>query len=159
MDPVTLFWTAFLAFLPVSELRGALPFAISRGMPPLWAYVYTVGLNALVAPACWIFLSTFHKLFLRMGWYRTFFDKFVEKARKKVHSGVERWGWLGIAAFVAIPLPITGAWTGTLGAWVLGLGKRKTMAAVILGVAIAGGIVLVVVVLGLQALDLFVKRV
>jgi len=159
MDPATLFWTAFLAFLPISELRGALPFAISRGMSPLWAYVYTVGLNALVAPACWIFLSTFHKLFLRMDWYRIFFDRFVEKARIKVHAGVERWGWLGITAFVAIPLPITGAWTGTLGAWVLGMGKRKTMAAVMLGVAVAGGIVLAVVVLGLQALDLFVKRI
>ena len=66
MDAVTLFWTAFLAFLPISELRGAIPFAIARGMDWRWAFLYAVALNALVAPACWLFLSTFHKLFLRM---------------------------------------------------------------------------------------------
>ncbi|MFA6507508.1 MAG: small multi-drug export protein [Treponemataceae bacterium] len=159
MDAVTLFWTAFLAFLPISELRGAIPFAIARGMDWRWAYVYSVGLNALVAPACWIFLSTFHKLFLKMDWYRSFFDHFVERARGKVHQQVEKWGWLGIAVFVAIPLPVTGAWTGTLGSWILGLSKRKTMLAVILGVAGAGVIVTAVVVLGVKALDLFVKRV
>jgi uncharacterized membrane protein len=72
---------------------------------------------------------------------------------------VEKWGWLGIALFVAIPLPITGAWTGTLGAWVLGVSKRRTMAAVILGVFIAGAIVSAVVILGIEALNLFVKKV
>ncbi|HCM25480.1 MAG TPA: ligand-binding protein SH3 [Treponema sp.] len=159
MDATTLLWTAFFSFLPISELRGAIPFAIARGMDWRWAYLYSVGLNALVAPACWIFLSTFHKLFLKMGWYRSFFDGFVERARIKIHSEVERWGWLGIAVFVAIPLPVTGAWTGTLGAWVLGMGKRKTMLAVVIGVAGAGVIVTAVTVLGIRALDLFVKRV
>ena len=159
MDGVTLFWTAFLAFLPISELRGAIPFAISRGVDWRLAYVYGAGINALVAPACWIFLSTFHKLFLRMAWYAVFFGRFVDRARGKVHQGVERWGWLGIAVFVAIPLPFTGAWTGTLGAWMLGMGKRKTMLAVVLGVAVAGAIVSAVSVLGVHALDLFIKRV
>jgi uncharacterized membrane protein len=94
-----------------------------------------------------------------MAWYKKFFDRFVERARIKLHRGVEKWGWLGVAAFVAIPLPVTGAWTGTLGAWVLGLEKPKTMAAVILGVFAAGAIVTVVVVLGIQALDLFIKNI
>jgi len=61
--------------------------------------------------------------------------------------------------FVAIPLPLTGAWTGTLGAWVLGLSKRKTMLAVLLGVVTSGVIVTSVVLLGVQALNLFIKRV
>jgi uncharacterized membrane protein len=155
----TLFWTAFLSFLPISELRGALPYALSRGMDWRWAYVYTVTLNALVAPACWLFLSTFHRLFLRLGWYRRFFDLFVERARGKIHRQVERWGWIGIAVFVAIPLPITGAWTGTLGSWVLGVDKRKTMLAVILGVMCSGAIVTAVMLLGIGAFEIFVKRV
>ena len=154
---VVLLITAVLSFMPISELRGAIPFAIANNIPWYWAYLFAVVLNALVAPACWIFLATVHKLFYKMQWYRTFFDRFVEKARKKLSVGVEKWGWLGIAAFVAIPLPITGAWTGTLGAWVLGLSKKKTMAAVILGVIIAGLIVTAVVLLGIQALALFVK--
>ncbi|GAB1481192.1 small multi-drug export protein [Treponema sp.] len=159
MSTATLLWTAFLAFLPISELRGAIPFAIARGMDWRWAYLYAVSLNALVAPACWIFLSTFHKLFLRMAWYQHFFDRFVENARIKVHVGVEKWGWLGIALFVAIPLPITGAWTGTLGSWTLGLSRKKTMLAVIVGVCISGLIVVSVVTLGVKTLELFIKKV
>jgi uncharacterized membrane protein len=151
------FFTALLSFLPISELRGAIPFAVASGIPWYWAYPFAAGLNALVAPVCWIFLSTLHKFFLKMAWYRRFFDSFVERARVKLHRGVEKWGWLAVAAFVAVPLPITGAWTGTLGAWVLGLSKRRTLPAVILGVTVAGAIVTAVVVLGIKAADVFIK--
>jgi uncharacterized membrane protein len=156
--PVVWLFTALLSFLPISELRGAIPFAMANGIPWYWAYPFAAGLNALVAPVCWIFLSTLHKLFLKMAWYRRFFDRFVERARLKLHRGVEKWGWLGIAAFVAVPLPMTGAWTGTLGAWILGLSKRRTLPAVILGVAAAGAIVTAVVVLGVKAADIFIKE-
>jgi uncharacterized membrane protein len=153
------FWTAFLSFLPISELRGGIPFAMANGIPWYIAYPFSAALNALVAPVCWIFLSTLHKLFLKMKWYENFFNRFVERARDKLKGGVEKWGWLGVAAFVAIPLPMTGAWTGTLGAWVLGISKRRTLLAVILGVLVAGVIVTAVVVLGVQAFSFFIKKV
>jgi uncharacterized membrane protein len=156
--PLIVFWTSFLSFLPISELRGAIPFAVANGVPWYIAYPYAAALNALVAPACWIFLSTLHKLFLKMAWYEQFFNRFVERAREKLRGGVEKWGWIGIAVFVAIPLPVTGAWTGTLGAWVLGIDKRRTMIAVILGVFCAGAIVSAVTILGIQALSFFIKR-
>ena len=165
MSVVTiLFFTAILSFMPISELRGAIPFAIANKIPWYWAFLFSVSMNALVAPACWIFLATVHKLFYGTSpekgirWYKNFFDRFVERARKKLSAGVEKWGWLGIAVFVAIPLPITGAWTGTLGAWILGVSKRRTLAAVILGVCIAGIVVSAVVLLGIEALNLFVKK-
>jgi uncharacterized membrane protein len=153
------FWTALLAGLPISELRGAIPFALYRGVPWYLAYPFAVFINALVAPVCWIFLSTLHRLFLKLNWYERFFNHFVERARGKLHEKVEKWGWLGIAIFVAIPLPVTGAWTGTLGAWVLGLSKRRTMLAVILGVIIAGAIVTAVVLLGVNALGFLIKQI
>ena len=149
--------------MPISELRGAIPFAIANGIPWYIAFPFAAALNALVAPACWIFLATFHKLFYGatpekgMRWYRNFFDRFVERARQKLSSSLEKWGWLGIAVFVAIPLPITGAWTGTLGAWVLGVSKKRTMLAVVLGVLTAGIIVTIVVMLGIEALNIFVN--
>jgi uncharacterized membrane protein len=152
-------WTALLSFLPISELRGAIPFAMTQGIPWYAAYPYAAALNALVAPACWVFLSTLHRLFLKLAWYEKIFNRFVGRARKKLHRGVEKWGWLGVAACVAIPLPVTGAWTGTLGAWVLGIPKRKTLPAVILGVAAAGAIVTGVMLLGIGALRIFVKQV
>ena len=159
------FISAVLSFLPISELRGAIPFAIANNVPWYLAYPYTAGLNALVAPVCWIFLATLHKALYGTApaggirWYRNFFDHFIEGARKKLAGPVEKWGWLGIAVFVAIPLPLTGAWTGTLGAWVLGISKRRTMAAVILGVIIAGAVVSAVVIFGISALNLFIRKV
>ena len=149
--------------MPISELRGAIPFAVANGIPWYLAFFFAIILNALVAPACWIFLATFHKLFYGttpakgLRWYKNFFDRFVERARVKLSAKVEKWGWLGIAVFVAIPLPITGAWTGTLGAWVLGVSRKRTMLAVVIGVITAGIIVTSVVMLGIEALNVFVN--
>jgi uncharacterized membrane protein len=161
----TVLVTALLSLLPISELRGGIPFAIARGIPWYFAYPFAAGINALVAPLCWVFLSSLHKFFLKLAerpffsWYKKFFDRFVEKARLKLHKNLEQWGWLGLALFVAIPLPVTGAWTGTLGAWVLGLSKKRTLAAVIVGVIIAGAVVTVVTLLGIRALSFFLKSV
>jgi uncharacterized membrane protein len=163
--PVILSITALLSFMPISELRGAIPFAIANGIPWYWAYLFAVILNALVAPVCWLFLATVHKFLYGESpekgfrWYKNFFDHFVEKARNKLSEKLEKWGWLGIAIFVAIPLPVTGAWTGTLGAWILGVSKKRTMAAVILGVAVAGVIVTAVVVFGIEVLTFFIKKI
>lgn len=157
MDQATVLFTIGLSFLPISELRGAIPFAVTRGMPLASATMLAVACNALVGPVAFIFLETFHKLFYRWPVYASFFDRFVEKARTKVHRKVEKYGYLGIMLFVAVPLPVTGAWTGTLGAWILGLERRKTMLAVAAGVVIAGLIVSMVVGLGVEALSIFTK--
>jgi len=163
--PLILLITAFLSFMPISELRGAIPYAILYGIPWYWAYLFCVVLNALVAPVCWIFLATVHKLLYGESeekgfrWYKNFFNHIVEKARNKLSVSLEKWGWIGIALFVAIPLPITGAWTGTLGAWILGVSRKRTMVAVILGVVIAGAIVTAIVVFGIEAANFFIKKV
>ena len=147
MKPGVFLFTALLAILPISELRGAIPYAIANGLPWYYAMPLAMAVNAMAAPICWIFLSTLHLLFMKLAekpffsWYKKFFSSFVERSRRKLHRNVEKWGWLGIAVFVAIPLPLTGVWTGTLGAWVLGLSKKRTMLAVILGVMCAGIIV------------------
>jgi len=158
MKPIDFLMTALLSFLPISELRGGIPYALYSGMPWWLALLFCVLCNVCVAPFVWIFLATFHKLFSHWKWYAKLFDSIVERTRRKIGPGVEKWGWIGIGIFVAIPFPLTGAWTGTLGAWLLGLSKRKTLAAVIAGVCVAGIIVTAVLVLGVSALDFFVKR-
>ena len=159
MDPVATLVTVALSFLPISELRGAIPFAVSRGMPLAQAAALAIACNALVGPVAYVFLETIHRLFYKWPFYSRIFDRFVAKARAKVHEKVEKYGYLGIMIFVAIPLPVTGAWTGTLGAWILGLDRKKTMLAVAAGVAISGIIVSLVVGFGVQALSIFVKSV
>lgn len=159
MKASTLLVSAILSLTPISELRGAIPYAVAAGMPLVAAALWCVAWNALAAPLAYLFLATFHKLFYRWEPYRNFFDRFVEKARGKVHASVEKYGYLGLAVFVGVPLPVTGAWTGTLGAWILGMDRKKSILAIVLGVAAAGLIVSLVVGLGVGALSIFVKRV
>ena len=150
---------ALLTLLPISELRGGIPFLAANGHSLLIAYPLCVGLNFLVAPITYVFLNTIHRLFSHMNWYIKLFDAVVMRARHKVENQVERFGYWGILLFVAVPLPITGAYTGTLGAWILGLSKRKTMLAVAGGVIISGIIVSAVVALGIEALGIFIKHI
>lgn len=158
METIDILISMALSFLPISELRGGIPWAIANGATWWGAWLLCVSCNALVAPIVWVFLGTVHKLFMRMKWYERLFEHVVERTRHKIGAKVERWGWMGIALFVAIPLPITGAWTGTLGAWLLGISKRKTLIAVIVGVIISGSIVTSVVVFGISALEIFTKK-
>ncbi len=149
--------TAFLSLLPISELRGAIPYAIANGLSPVFTWFYCVILNAAVGPLVYIFLSTFHKLLIKFNWYKNLFEKFVEKTRHKVENKVKKYGYLGITLFVAIPLPITGAYTGTLGSWILGLEPKKTFLSVLIGVIISGTIVLTITYFGIEALSFLTK--
>lgn len=157
MHASPLLWSAFLSLTPISELRGAIPFAVASGVPLLPAALWCVAWNALAAPIAYLFLATVHKLLYRWKRYASFFDRFVERARTKVKKEVDKYGYWGILVFVGLPLPFTGAWTGTLGAWILGMDWRKAILAVIGGVVAAGLIVSLVVGLGVGALSIFIK--
>ena len=155
----TLLITAALALLPISELRGAIPFALGNREPVLFTYIYCVLLNAAVGPIVFIFLSTLHKFLYRFSWYSFIFDGFVDRNRHKIEGKIRKYGYAGIALFVAIPLPVTGAYTGTLGAWLMGLEPRKTFFSVFIGVIISGIIVTAISYFGLAAFSIFTKQV
>jgi uncharacterized membrane protein len=157
MKPSTIAWAVFLSLAPISELRGSIPWSLANGMPVWAAFALCVVTNMLVGPIAWLFLSTLHRLLSRWRPYATLFKRIVERARRKVHAAVERWGYWGLAVFVAIPLPITGAWTGALGAWVLGMEVRRSLAAIAAGVLIAGVVVSIVAFFGIRAFSIFIK--
>lgn len=158
MDINTILGTIVLGLLPISELRGAIPFAYFRGMPLLWAALLGIGANLLVSPLAYVFLSFIHRFFYeRWQWYKRIFDKTVVRTRTKLAPKVATLGFLGVMLFVGIPLPVTGAWTGTLGAWVLGLDRKKSILAVSAGVLMSGAIVTTIILLGKGASSLFVK--
>ena len=159
MTPSELLITALLSLAPISELRGAIPYAIVNNANPVFAYFYCVFFNSLIAPLFYLFILTIHKLFFKLAWYRKLFEKFITRARDKIKKGVEKYGYFGIMLFVAIPLPLTGAYTGTAGAWVLGLEKRKTILAVTAGVVISGIIVSLVLYFGIETFSFVTKKV
>ena len=148
-----------LGILPISELRGAIPYAYLNGVPIWLSYIIGVLSNAMVPFIGFTFFETLHKLLDKWGFYHRLFEKTVDRARKKVGDKVSKYGLLGLMLFVAIPLPVTGAWTGILGAWVLGLDRKKSVLFILLGVLISGIIVSTVLYTGAGISSLFTKTV
>jgi len=130
-----------IAALPIFELRLAIPLGIVKfGLPPLKVYFLSLLGNMLpVLPLLILLKRFFHKLedVKFLGKFFKWWFKRVEKKSKIV----ERWGFWGLILFVAIPLPITGAWTGTAAATLFEVRIRKAFLAILIGVAIAGIVV------------------
>ena len=149
----------FVSMVPLIELRGAIPIAIHMDLPTLPAIAVCVVGNMLPVPVIYFFARKFllwgqDKRFIG-GICRFFRDK-GEKAGRKLSSG--RYGRYGLLValmlFVGVPIPGTGAWTGTLGASFLDMGAKATAVAVSLGLVIAGIIMTVVSLLGFHVFGL-----
>jgi len=154
--------STLLCLLPVSELRGGLPFALSQGLPPVIAFLFCISVNTLVSPLVFLFLSTLHRVLIPLKLYSRIFERLVERARQKLRGKIEKYGYWGIAIFVGIPLPVTGAYTGTLGAWILGMHPKKSVLFITMGVILSGMIVSIVYYLvtrlGVEALKIFITE-
>ena len=138
-----------LTVLPVVELRGGLPVIVDyvlREGVSIWPYfVLVLILNVLVIYLIFLFLDFLHEGLMKWGFYRRRFEKILQKIQKKVRRVDSKMGgadYFALMLLVAVPLPGTGAWTGTLIAWVLGLNRLKSFIAIALGVIIAGALVL-----------------
>jgi len=131
---------------------------VFNGIKPLSAYVICVIANICVIPVVYLFLTYLHKAFLKIRVYNRFFDKYIEKKRAKIEKYVgTKWEFLVLMLFVAVPLPVTGAYTGTLLAWLFKLRKKQAFTALSLGVLIAGVIVSLVVMGAFAGAEMFVK--
>jgi len=139
-------WVVFLiSTLPIVELRGSIPWALSPAMgPPLhWATAYGLSYvgNLLPIVPIVVYLGPLSKALSRRSRlaYR-FFSWLFARTRRRGRL-VERYGAIGLTLFVAIPLPVTGAWTGAMAAFIFGIPLRLALPCIALGVAIAGVIV------------------
>lgn len=127
-----------ISLLPILELRGGLLAAALIGLEPVKSYIICIIGNVLPVP--FILLLITKILAWMKGSKVTIFNKFANWLDKKVekHKGqIEKFGYLGVVLFVGIPLPGTGAWTGSLIASVLNMDKKKTFLAVLVGIFMA----------------------
>ncbi|MCR5650370.1 MAG: small multi-drug export protein [Lachnospiraceae bacterium] len=147
----------FISMVPLIELRGAIPYAvgfIEAGEPlNLWVcYVVAIIGNMLPVPVIFFFA----RKVLEWGKDKRFIGKFFTFCLEKGHKGGEklqakagRGLFLALLLFVGIPLPGTGAWTGTLAASILDMKFKESVIAVMLGVVLAG------IIMGLVSAGLF----
>ncbi len=134
-------WVLLFSISPISELRGGIPYGIHSELGVLLTFSIAVIANILVFFPVFFALCLFYdKLLYRIP----LFDKYLDNLRKRGKPKVDKYGFWGLFLFVAIPLPITGAYTGTILAWLLGIDWRKAFPAVGLGVIVAGVVVLLI---------------
>ena len=135
-----------ISMLPLVELRGAVPYAVGFGLPLLPSCIIAVIGNMLPVP----FIFLFARKILEWGKDRRLIGGFCrwclekgEKGGRKLESKAGRGLYIALMLFVGIPVPGTGAWTGTLAASFLNMDFKKSVLYVMLGVLLAGAIMLI----------------
>jgi uncharacterized membrane protein len=132
-----------LSAFPLTELRGSIPVAWTV-MSGQWAwpwwkiYLLAVAGNLVPVPFILMFLEPVSAFLRRWRIFDRFFDWLFERTRRRAGAKIKRYEALGLTIFVAIPLPVTGAWTGSLAAFLFDIPMRLALPAIALGVAVAG---------------------
>jgi uncharacterized membrane protein len=144
-----IFYALLLTLMPITELRLGLPiavtYALDHGVSIILVFSLVVLLNILLIFFIFWFLDTLHHVLMNFSVYRKGFDIFLNRFQRKVNKFEKRYetiGFLALILLVAVPLPGTGAWTGSLLAWLLGLERKKSILSIAIGVIIAGILVL-----------------
>ena len=136
-----------IAALPVLELRGAIPIGLSMGVEVKKVLFFSI-IGNLIPVVPILFLLEPVSEYLRRFWlFRKFFEWLFARTRKRSDL-IEKYEFLGLMLFVAIPLPITGAWTGCVAATLFKIRLRYALPAIVAGILIAGAIVTAVTILG-----------
>lgn len=144
MAPPPEFWVLLVAASPFAELRGAIPLALVYGMGPEKAAALSIAGNLLPVVPILLLLGRAVDFFHRWPFFARIIDAVLARTRRK-GGRVEALGPVGLAIFVAIPFPLTGAWTGSLLAFLLGMPLRRALPAIAAGVLGAAAIVMAVV--------------
>ena len=130
--------TMLVSMIPVVELRGGIPFGVAAGLPVWAAFLAAMLGNLIPVPFIIVYIR---RIFQWMREKLPRLNSLVDRLENKAHlkgRRVNKYKYLGLAIFVAIPLPGTGAWTGSLAAAFLDMPLRKAIPSVIAGVAAAG---------------------
>ena len=132
-----------ISMVPIVEIRGAITVAVANDLNLVWAYIVCILGNMLPVPIIYLFA----RKVLIWGSKKKYIGKFFtfclekgEKGGKKLEAKAGRGLFVALMLFVGIPLPGTGAWTGTLAASILDMGFKKSVIACMCGVVIAGTI-------------------
>ena len=148
-------WVFFISMVPLIELRGAIPVSQLLHLPIIPSYMICIIGNMLPVPIIYLFA----RKVLIWGADKPLIGKFFswclekgEKGGKKLQEKAGRGLFLALLLFVGIPVPGTGAWTGTLAASILDMDFKSTVASVMLGVLLAGVIMMVLSFAGVSIL-------
>ncbi len=128
---------------PIGELRASIPLGLTLFNQPIWLVFIVSVVGNIIPPIflLWLFPKISGWLMKHSKLMNKFLTWLFERTRKKTQDKITKYGDLALIIFVAIPLPNTGAWTGALAAWLLGIPIKRALLNIFYGVIIAGVIV------------------
>ncbi len=149
-----------LTLIPTLELRASIPYGFF-GTSLHWGVVFLIAVvvNILLAPLVYLFVDKIVHLFFRIRWLHDLYYWTAEYMQKKAHPYVEKYGELGLAMFIGVPIPGSGVYSGVLAAYFLDFDYRTIMMASVKGVLIAGVLVMLICLSGDHTFDFFIKMV
>ncbi|MBU4142219.1 small multi-drug export protein [Patescibacteria group bacterium] len=135
--------TFLTAMTPIGELRAAIPLALGvYKMSPLSAFFWSILGNISAAAIVLLLIKPVSDFLInRFSIFERFFNFLFARTRKKFSDTQIKWGSLALIIFVAIPLPVTGGWSGALAAYLFGIPFRRALFLISVGIIIAGLIV------------------
>lgn len=149
-----------ITFIPTLELRASIPYGIfATEIPWLSVFFICIIANMIIGVIVFVFLEWIIKIMLLIKPVASLWNRYVERTRRRIAAGVEKYGEWAVTVFIGIPLPGSGVYTGALAAFLIGLGFKKFMVANILGVIIAGILVTIICLTGSGISSLFIKNI
>jgi len=146
--------------LPFLELRASIPYGILKlNMDWITVFIIAVISNIILGLIIYWLLDHIIKVVTKIKFIDFLYQKYINKTQNKIHKAVEKYGEYAIAVFIAIPLPMSGVYSGAIAAHIIGLEYKKFIIATIIGVLIAGIIVTLISLSSLTAFNIFLKQV
>jgi uncharacterized membrane protein len=148
-------WTIVIASSPIIELRGAIPVAMGV-FSFSWSkalFLSLIGNILPIIPIIWFLDKSSNYLSKQFNFFNCFFNWLFERTRKKTKNSFDKWGKWALVAFVAIPLPFTGVWTGSIAAFLFGVKHKEAFWLISLGAFLAGILVTTLTLLGINILS------
>ena len=130
-------FTFLISFSPFGEARAGIPYGELVGLPILLVFIIGLTANLLVFPIFYRAIEFSNKHFFKNKYYKKSAIYLSSRARIKTKAIIKKYGVWGLMVFVMIPLPVTGAYIGTIAAYVFGISYRKSLIAISSGITIS----------------------
>jgi len=136
MFPDILF-TFLISISPFGEARAGIPYGELNGLPILLVFVIGLVANLLIFPLFFRAIEFSKKYFSKNEFYKKSVIYFSSRAKSRTKTMIKKYGAWGLMVFVMIPLPVTGAYTGTIAAYLFRISYKKSLIAISIGVTIS----------------------
>ena len=130
-------FTFLISFSPFGEARAGIPYGELVGLPILWVFVIGLTANLLVFPVFYKVIELANKNLWKNPLYKRTAIYLSPRARAKTKTIIKKYGVWGLMVFVMIPLPVTGAYIGTIASYIFGISYRKSLIAISSGITIS----------------------